>query len=429
MAAKKPSLTSRQEQVLELKKEGLSNAAIARRISCGETTVQKETVLLRDLNLLDEIPATNPKGFGANPSITVSEDKATIVTPINGTDRSEAEQALRDNGYDPDDYDARSVKVNGWDMPSAEGGVERMTQFSVSFQKRKEAILKPLLEIAGQKLVLRGSRPKARKNQDGSQLVVIAADNHCPNHDEDLHQVFLSFLKATKPDRFVHLGDLVDDNESSTYLKSDPRWVSSCAEDITVARKVLADYTLALPESTEKQLIIGNHEARLRKVLLNNYQGLDALHLDGPYPHLHWATLLGLPDLGWEYVGSPDGADYPYAEIDLAPAPLVCIHGEKALGGAGNSVRKQMDERAKSYIQGHTHKAGHVSIAKGDMLLDGAEIPALAQRNLGYRKEPDHHAGFATVQIWPDGKYQIDIAKWSDGSLLWRGQRWDFVTT
>jgi predicted phosphodiesterase/predicted transcriptional regulator len=415
-------MTDRQKKIVELKSSGLTNQVIADQLGTSEATIRRELHKAEKAGVVTKVPQQILR-----PSTEIAGDTATVVTAASstGTGRSDAEDALKENGYDPSEFEPASVKVNGWDMPTAEGDTQRMSQFSVTFRRKKEALLRPVLEIAAQPLVLKGRRPAARKDRGNSQLIVIASDNHCPNHDPDLHQAFLAYLKDTRPDQFIHLGDIVDDNENARFKKSDPRWVSSIAEDIGTAREVLSDYAMALPEETRKRLLIGNHEKRLRELLLNDHPGLDQLQLDGPYPHLHWATLLGLPQLGFEYVGSEDGADYPYAEIRLEPSPLVLIHGEKAVGGAGNSVRKQMEERAKPYIQGHTHKAGHVVAVKGDLTLDGAEIPAMAQRNLGYRKEPDHFGGFGTVQVWEDGAYSIDIGKWDAErkALLWRGER------
>jgi hypothetical protein len=416
-------MNKRQEKVVSLRAAGQSLEAIARKLNVGETTVRRDLQKAADEGVVVAPPNV------AKSSTEINSDKATIVTEPGASGRIDAEHALRVNGYEPEEFEPSSVKVNGWDMPDAEGGTRRMHQFSVTFRRKREAILAPIFEIAGQKIELRGRRPAARKSKDGSQLVVLAGDSHCPNHDTELHEAFLAFLRSSKPDQFVYLGDLIDDNENARFKKSDPRWVTSIADDITAGREVLSDFAQNLPESCKKSFMIGNHEKRLRDLLLNEHPGLDKLTLDAPYPHLHWATLLGLPELGFDYVGSEDGADYPYAELVLEPSPVVCIHGEKAVGGAGNSVRKQMEERVKPYVQGHTHKAGHIVSVRGDTVLDGAEIPALAQRNLGYRKEPDHLGGFGTIEIWPDGAYAIDIGKWDreKKALLWRGQRFNLA--
>lgn len=416
-------MTKRQEQIISLRASGHSLEAIARKLKVGETTVRRDLLKAAD----EGITVAQPNI--ARSSAEISGDSATVVTEPGASGRIDAENALRENGYEPEEFEPASVKVNGWDMPSADGDIQRMHQFSVTFRRKREALLRPIFEIAGQKMEIKGRKPAARKSKDGSQLVVLAGDSHCPNFDAELHEAFLTFLRSSKPDQFVYLGDLIDDNENARFKKSDPRWVTSIAEDISSGRQVLADFAQNLPDNCQKSFMIGNHEKRLRDLLLNDHPGLDQLTLDGEYPHLHWATLLGLPQLGFEYIGSEDGADYPYAELRLDPSPVVCIHGEKALGGAGNSVRKQMEERVKPYVQGHTHKAGHIVAVKGDTVLDGAEIPALAQRNLGYRKEPDHFGGFGTIEIWPDGAYAIDIGKWDreKKALLWRGQRFNFA--
>jgi hypothetical protein len=40
-----------------------------------------------------------------------------------------------------------------------------------------------------------------------------------------------------------------------------------------------------------------------------------------------------------------------------------------------------------------------------------------------YTAAPDWQQGFATVEVWPDGYFNIDTAKYVNGALMWRDQR------
>ena len=57
--------------------------------------------------------------------------------------------------------------------------------------------------------------------------------------------------------------------------------------------------------------------------------------------------------------------------------------------------------------------------------LTGVECGTMAKikQGLGYSVAPDWQAGFATATLFDDGKFNIDLAKFINGNLMWRDQR------
>ena len=42
----------------------------------------------------------------------------------------------------------------------------------------------------------------------------------------------------------------------------------------------------------------------------------------------------------------------------------------------------------------------------------------------GYAVNPPCNQGFGTVTIWPSGEHVMELARYRDGVLAWRDQRW-----
>ncbi len=57
--------------------------------------------------------------------------------------------------------------------------------------------------------------------------------------------------------------------------------------------------------------------------------------------------------------------------------------------------------------------------------LEAVEIGCMCKiaGGLGYAVDPDWTNGFATASVWADGRFQIDLARYVDGVLYWRKQR------
>jgi hypothetical protein len=80
---------------------------------------------------------------------------------------------------------------------------------------------------------------------------------------------------------------------------------------------------------------------------------------------------------------------------------------------------------------GHTHRQGKVYETSWDIngdptTLTGVEAGCMCDLNAGYvDAKPDWQQGFATATIYPDGKFNIDLATYVNGVLMWRDQRFE----
>jgi hypothetical protein len=47
------------------------------------------------------------------------------------------------------------------------------------------------------------------------------------------------------------------------------------------------------------------------------------------------------------------------------------------------------------------------------------------RNGLGYAVAPDWQNGFATAQVWDDGRFKLDLATYVSDALFWRDQRYE----
>jgi hypothetical protein len=189
--------------------------------------------------------------------------------------------------------------------------------------------------------------------------------------------------------------------------------------------------------------LIGNHDERLRNILLDvpKARGLYGIKRpdtpEGPGESLHALSHAArLDELDVEVI-DPHGA-YDLAQIVLTPK-LAVRHGWIARKGSGTSALETLKHLGFSVIVGHTHRQSVIHESKHEIdgeirTLTGVETGCMCRvkQTIGedgriwpnYTVSPDWQQGFATVEIWPDGFFSIDTAKFVNGALLWRDQRY-----
>jgi hypothetical protein len=356
-------------------------------------------------------------------------DAVSVSGSLEERDLKKPEELLSEHGLEDSEWDVLKVDLSKRDAGTAKDPKVSRT-ISVSIAPKIEL---PEPAMAGEKTVFRARPKRSKKAKTEPRLYVILGDEQAPNGlDEPLHELVLQFLRDVGPDELVHIGDLGDFESVSSYQQLNPgQWSNSVQECIDSSYRILANYMANLPEGTRARYLIGNHEVRLQRYLLNQAKEVFGIARaeEAGNSVLDLAYLLRLEELGVELVTSDLGT-YPHPMIELAPR-LVATHGDVARRKSGTSPHAAMEHLEAGVIHGHTHRAAIVSrtvhTLKGSYTLQGAEIGCLCKPNgLGYTssRSTDWQQGFATVAVWPDGHYQIDLASYQNGVLVWRGERW-----
>lgn len=333
---------------------------------------------------------------------------------------------IRSRGLDPNDWVVVRSRVNEWGHNPETGS--HYTQLRVDLEPKAITLAPARTE---------GWRPpegvKAPPTKRDHELTVLVSDHHCPDHDPELHRAFCAWLKKHRPERGVLMGDVLDLSAVMRH-RQDPERPQLLQTCVNSGYKVVRDYVWASP-TTEWEFLPGNHDDRLRNAVIDNIvstygltQAYDEDDEEPGLPLLSPRWLLRLDELGVRYI-DPNGP-YFKARVRL-DHDMTARHGAKVAKGAGNSVRKHVDDALHSTAMGHTHRqALHYRAAwtaDGDLHhLIGVEVGTMAKikDGLGYGDDVDWAQGYATLSKWDDGDKLVELARWSDGALKWRGERW-----
>lgn len=181
-----------------------------------------------------------------------------------------------------------------------------------------------------------------------SQRVLVIPDSQNgyrgtePIHDRLAWAGAVAVARAVEPDVVVMLGDMLDLAPFGKYRVTN--------DLLGTTQRTLDETHIWLEKfvavSDRRVYIEGNHEARFNNTLLDANRELASLR------GLDIATLLGLGDMGYEYVG-PYGAG---VDID----GVLYTHGDKYAKWGGATAAKYLQEYPCSVVFGHCH---HVEVA------------------------------------------------------------------
>lgn len=263
------------------------------------------------------------------------------------------------------------------------------------------------------------------KETAGSRLVAYLSDQHCPYQDQKLHELTCQWLETYRPDQVVLGGDILEFDTISRWRKK-PKF-QAVQTGLDAAYHVLRDYVQATPE-TNFVLLDSNHDKRLQHFILDEAPELYELKAGGKdMPEvLSLEHLLRLDELG---IGTVFEETWENAQIAITPY-LAARHGYKAHKGAGRTAHATMTELGHSIIVGHVHRQGIsyrtiYDTAGVPSVQVGVEAGCMCQLELAqsYATAADWQLGFATISVWDDGRYAVDLASYFKNELHWRGQR------
>lgn len=364
-----------------------------------------------------------PPSVPERAGLSIKGDDATLTTKPAAELRT-PEEAIRARGLDPAEWEVRDMIVNEWEALGQDSQIVTMRQLKLFLSRRAPIkFVFPAVETTYR------APQKWRQPASGSELVVFVGDQQAPYQDAKLHDLFRQWLARNRPHRGVLIGDTVDFPSISRH-KDNPEWHVSVQECINAGYLVLRDYVRA-SEGTRWQKLMGNHDERIRNELLNRAERLYKVRpadVPGEAPEedaLSLRRLLHLDALGIELI-QPKG-NYTHAQIQITPQ-LVARHGWLTGRNAADASLKSLSH---SLIVGHTHKQSKSFRTSYDAegraaVQEAVETGCMCriEEGLGYAVDPNWVNGFATASVWPDGRFVVDLAKYVDGVLYWRKQRY-----
>jgi predicted phosphodiesterase len=326
---------------------------------------------------------------------------------------------MRRRGIDPDDWTVTAASMTEWGRDPDTG--EPFQRLKVDVRRRLELanllVPEPLAPV----------RPPAPATAtDRPRVGFLVSDFHAPYHDEGLLACFIAMCDDVRFDFGVFAGDTIDLPTPSRHRRN-LAWDATPQACIRSGYSdILAPVRDVLPDA-DLELVVGNHDVRLRNWLLEREPALaDLCPGDSDVPALSMRNLLALDKLHIR-ANEPLG-EYGDSSVVVC-RNLAVTHGERT--GKYNAVDDELASYGHSIAFGHTHRKRTAYMTRWDM--DGASCHVgvnlgcmcVIEGGLGYYRRPNWQQGFGVVTVWPDGRFHIEHADYVNGSLMWRDRRYD----
>lgn len=379
----------------------------------------------RDFLYRENLPTQKERQQKNESKLTIKPDSAT-VTSAPSLELEEPEEIVKERGLNPDEWEFTGMTDSEWDSPTG----ETLRSRKITLVRKQAGTFIGPARIDGPKF----KAPKKKSISKDGSLFVIGGDDQAPFHNRQLAEKKCEFLEQVQPHTIVKIGDTMDFPTISKY-KSNPEVeeIAQVNDCINSGYEVTRDERVAAPDARIVKLI-GNHDVRLRDFILNwvpELHGLKRAQLEGVEEASVFSPefLLRLDELGVELVG--DNENYQLGEFKISKY-IAARHGWYANKKSGVSALNTLDHLLYSVLVGHTHRLAVVHKTThnidGDLtILAAAETGCLCEvdkKGLSHAPSPDWQPGFATVEVYPDGKFHIDLVNYVDGSLYWRGNRY-----
>lgn len=351
----------------------------------------------------------------AQPSFKTDGNTAVISSGVY-TSPPSAEELILTYGLDPEDWT--------WDNPeiSISGKLENPNYRIKLKLKRK---VQPQFVVPAR---TEGYRPPTiihKPDKKKPKLWVLPGDQQAPKHSLAFHESYLKFTDDVKPDFGVLMGDGIDFPSLSTH-RPNPEWDSTAQEGLDSYHEILCDYRTASP-GTAYQMLLGNHEDRLRRYILDRAPKVFGLRpANSDYPSIFsMQNLLRLDELNIKLV-EPNG-EYTHAQVEIAP-DLIARHGW--LTGP-NAMSKALSGLTCSIVYGHVHSEATKAGTRWSPQGAPTHIQAFENGTMselkggqGFAVDVNWSPCFSTVEVWDDGTWHHEFARFRHGKLYWRGNRY-----
>lgn len=196
---------------------------------------------------------------------------------------------------------------------------------------------------------------KHRATVSRLERILIIPDTHAPYHNPRHWRLMLKAAHGFRPDRIIHMGDLIDFYAISQYSKDPIRLQRTRVKDELRVTNLLLD-DLDRLGAVNKHLLAGNHEDRWIRYLHQSAPELvDVAGLSLP-------ELLGVQRRGWDF--------RPY-RTELKVGKVFYTHEIGNCGQTAHIVARRKYQA--NAILGHTHHMGlsYEGNAKGEIHVGG----------------------------------------------------------
>jgi len=247
-------------------------------------------------------------------------------------------------------------------------------------------------------------------SQVKNRRVVLLPDIHHPYYEKKTFGAVKSFVKWFKPHTLILLGDAMNMDSVSHWLRSQEnrRYLETLRlkkEYSSFIKDILNPLEKAVPSSCKKIYMGGNHEDWVEQLLDKEPQ------LEGC---IEIPQGLNLKERGWKWI--------PYLDRSIRGrmsknfydiGKLRVFHG--AYTNKHHSS-KTADVHSKSIVYGHTHDVQtHTKVFADDLssFHIAQAIGCLCQKNLPYLKgNPNNWVNaFGIVYVRPNGDYNVYLTK------------------
>ena len=248
---------------------------------------------------------------------------------------------------------------------------------------------------------------------------VAYGDSHFPYQADDAISVVKRIIQDVRPEKVIHMGDLIDCWQISTFDK-DPLRRESLQDDINKAAVHLNEIFMLTPEA-EHYYLEGNHEQRLTRTIARmSDQQKEIARLDVFQKWIRWEEILAHAGvLGWKFIPLKG-----QARRRIFPN-MVTKHGTRVRVKSGYTAYAEMDKYGQSGISGHTHRLGAVYHRDFNGSIGWAETGCTCDLVPEYTEDPDWQHGCIVITFTNDWKYyHFESVYIQEGSAIWRDKRY-----
>lgn len=234
------------------------------------------------------------------------------------------------------------------------------------------------------------------------QRIFVLSDIHIPYQDDRTLSAVFDCLVDTQPQNIVLLGDVLDCYSISRFCKRPDR-VRNLQDEINIFYKLMRELKKHLP-NTDIHYVLGNHENRLEKLILDN-PGLFGLKALEP------TKLFRLDELG-----------IFYHKTKVKLNNFIYYHGDVARKDSSYTAKAEfLDHKMNDGISGHTHRLGSYYTTYEQNASGWFENGCLCKIEPDYLNDPDKanwQHGFTIIDSY-DGINQATQILIQDGRFAY----------